>query len=171
MAMKIIKHRLFTWFEEVESTVHLGQTGLVERIAHLGEEVDITNPTYVARGEELGSFYTDAEAKEIKAGTYNGPDAEAVYRARESGFAQPVEPVEGEGAGLDFKDASSEEVAEYIKENKLSVPNTLALLPADADEDDINTLYDAEGIASENDPRKGVTDALDAKLAAITAGK
>jgi hypothetical protein len=51
----------------------------------------------------------------------------------------------------------------------LNVDQTLALLPEDASEDQINTLYDAENYASENDPRKGVTDRLEARLAALAA--
>ena len=65
MAEKIIKVRLFTWFEETDSPVHPGETVLTERIATMGQEVDITNEAYVKRGEDLDAFYTDEEAEEI----------------------------------------------------------------------------------------------------------
>ena len=40
MTEKIIKHRLFTWFEEMDSPTEPGQ--LRERVNTLGQKVDIT---------------------------------------------------------------------------------------------------------------------------------
>ena len=162
MAVKIIKHRLFTWFQEVDSPVH-GEVVLMERIAHLGEEVDITNPAYVARGEELDSFYTDEEADQIRAGTYAGPDAVALYSARRQESAVPViQPADGEHGGVEQMDAV--ELGAYISDNKLTVPETLALVPEDADEETLQKFLDAENIASGNDPRTGVVDPLEKRL-------
>lgn len=168
MAEKMIKHRLFTWFEEVPSKVVKGEMGLVERIAHHGEVVDITNDEYLARGEELDSFYSDADRKAIEDGTYRGFDAEAVYRMRAGQRpVNPIEPADGEGPQIQSLDA--EELAEYIKENNLNVDATVALVGNDPTLEDIEKVLDAESIATDNDPRKGVTHALEAKMAAVTA--
>lgn len=166
MAVKIIKHRLFSWFEEVDSPVHSDERVLTERIAHLGQEIDITNPAFVKRGEELGSFYTDAEAKQIREGTYRGEDADVLYRHRSGQLAAPqVESVEGEGPQVD--NLSTEELGDYIFENKLNVDQTVAL--AGDTLESIEKVLDAENLVSDNEPRKGVTDRLEAKMKAITA--
>lgn len=166
MAVKIIKHRLFSWFEEVDSPVHSDEKVLTERIAHLGQEVDITNPAFVKRGEELGSFYTDAEAKQIREGTYRGEDADILYRHRSGQLAAPqAAAIEGEGPQVDS--LSTEELGDYIYENKLNVDQTVAL--AGDSLESIEKVLDAENLASDNEPRKGVTDRLEAKMKAITA--
>lgn len=163
---KIIKHRLFTWFEEVDSPVMPGTTVLAERIAHLGEKIDIPegNP-HLARGEELGSFYTDEEAKAIEDGSYRGGDRELLFAARSGRrAAPPVAPVDGEHGDTASMDAA--QLAEYIQEHRLNVDATVAL--AGDDEDSINKVLDAENIHTDNDPRKGVVDRLEAKLNAST---
>jgi hypothetical protein len=167
MAVKMIKHRLFTWFEEIDSPVH-GEVVLTERIAHLGEEPDITNDAYIERGEALDSFYSDEEADAIREGTYDGPDAEAVYAARKQMPASAqqqkmIMPADGEHGGVDDMDAA--ELGEYISENKLTIPQTLALVPEDADEDTLQKFIDAENIATDNDPRQGVIDPLERRQA------
>jgi hypothetical protein len=168
---KIIKHRLFTWFERTANPVDpSGGEVLTERIARMGEEADITNPDYVKRGEELDAFYTDKEAEAIRKGTYNGSDAEALYfhrnaMAGQSAPAQRViQPMDDEGVDVAALDA--EQLAEYIKENRLNVDQTVAL--AGDDVDSIEKVLDAENLATENEPRKGVTDRLEAKLSATT---
>lgn len=159
MAVKIIKHRLFTWFENVDSPVH-GEEVLTERINHHGEEVDITNPAYIKRGEELGSFYTDEEADQIRKGTYNGFDAEALYQARrQERTPSAIQPVDGEHGGVEGMDAA--ELGAYIKENSLTVSDTLALVPENADEETLQKFIDAENIATDNDPRKSVIEPLE----------
>jgi hypothetical protein len=164
LAEKLIKVRLFTWFEEVDSPVH-GQAVLTERIAHQGQVVDITNPAYVKRGEELDAFYTDAERKQIDAGTYAGPEADTIYRvmAGERPAQLGEETVAGEGS-LDVSSASDQEIADYIVENRLSIDKTLSLIPEDADLETLEKFYDAEAIASDNQPRKGVADAIDKRI-------
>jgi hypothetical protein len=175
MAKRIIKHRLFTWFEEVDSPVQPGTTVLAERIAHFGQEIDITNPAYITRGElpEIDAFYTQTEAKAILDGSYSGPDAALLFSARSGSFAGPKQilPAEGEHGDVSSMDAS--QVAEIINPplfgldgKKLTVTETLAL--AGEDEDSINKVLDAENIATDNSPRAGVVDALEAKLNAAT---
>lgn len=166
MAEKMIKHLMFTYFAPAPNRVQIGGDDvLVERIARLGEVVDIEDEVSLQRGEELGSFFTDEERKAVEDGTYNGEDSEAVYRAVEGVRpVNPIQPVEGEGAQTEGM--STEDLGEYIRENRLNVEDTVALAK-DGDEDSINKVYDAENIATDNDPRKGVTDALDKKLAAL----
>lgn len=165
MTQKIIKHRMFTWFEEADSPVHPGGTVLMERIPTFGQDVDITNPAYVERGESLDAFYSDEQADQIRAGKYNGPDAALLYQARHAGSTPPLfqarPDVQGE---LQVGDMDAVELAEYIVANRLNVPSTIAL--AGDSEESINLVLDAENIASENDPRKGVVDALEKKLTA-----
>lgn len=167
MAEKIIKHRLFTWFEKTASLVKAGDTVLTERIAHLGDTVDITNPDYVERGELLGSFYTDEEAKAIKAGTYNGPDAALLYSRR--GTTLPTGDTSKAKGTEDAGDVSAMDaptLAEYLKENRLNVDKTVALADS-GDAESIQKVLDAENIATGNDPRKGVVEQLESLLAAL----
>jgi len=163
MANKIIKHRLFTWFEEVDSPVVPGQKVLSERINHLGDDVNITNPAYVKRGEDLGSFYTDDEAEKIRKGTYDGADADILYRARGEAVQAPLALDQG---GQDVSQLDAADLGEYIKANRLTVPQTLALVSDNANEEEIQRVLDAENIATNNSPRAGVTDVLEKRLAA-----
>ena len=167
MAEKIIKVRLFTWFEETDSPVHPGETVLTERIATMGQEVDITNEAYVKRGEDLDAFYTDEEAEEIRNGTYQGYDADLLYGARSGGLAGApvIEPAEGEHGDAESMDAA--ELGQYIKEQNLTVPQTVSLIPADADEGALQKFEDAENIATDNEPRSGVISAIDKRREAL----
>lgn len=167
MAPKIIKHRLFTWFEEVDSPVQPGTTVLAERIAHHGEEVDVTNDAHIRRGEELNAFYTDEEADAIRAGTYRGQDAEILYRRRAGITPQPqIEAIDDEGPQT--QTLTTEELADYIKENNLSADQTVNL--AGDDLESIERVLDAENIATDNDPRPDVVHHLEAKMRAATSG-
>src|SRR4051794_32187704 len=120
MTQVMIKHRLFTWFEETDSPVQPGTTVMTERIAHMGETIDIPsdNP-HLQRGKDLDAFYTSDEAKQIGEGSYRGADADILYN-RLQGIkpASAVEPADGEGA--DVSGLTVEELAEYIKANKLT---------------------------------------------------
>lgn len=176
MAEKIIKHLLFTWFQNVpDQHDPSGNPVRVEKLAYLGQKVDVNDEVSLQRGEELGAFYTDDEAKAIEDGSYDGVDAEHVFRARaNSGITQapsaPPQITSGDStASVNFSELSSEELGDYIHENRLSVSDTKALLPEDASDADINKLWDAEVHATDNAPRKGVTDYLDTKLAASAA--
>lgn len=165
----IIRHRLVTWFEEVEDKFAPGGINHREHLAHKGDEVEIPDN----EAERIRSvntdydppFYSEDDADAIRNGTYNGPDAALLYAAR--GGQRPqgtIQPAEGEHGDLSSMDAA--DVAEYIKENRLNVDDTVAL--AGDDEDGINKILDAENIATNNDPRKGVVDRLEAKLHALT---
>jgi hypothetical protein len=160
---KIIKVRLFTWFENVDSPVEPGTEVRTERISHFGERVEINDEASLQRGEEFDAFFTDEEADDIINGTYKGPLADHLANLGTHGTGvTPVLAAEGEHG--DASSMSTEEMADYIKENRLNVSDTVAL--AGDDEDSINKVLDAENIATGNDPRKGVVDHLEAKLAA-----
>lgn len=162
---RIVKFRLVTYFEEVPNPVHPnGDTVLVERTAPLGAKVSL-RAADEQRLDSLGALYTKEEAKAIEDGSYKGFDSVLLYASRGGQKpASPIQPVDGEGPQTD--DMSAEELAQYITENKLNVDDTVAL--AGDDEDSINKVLDAENIASENDPRVGVVNRLEAKLNAAT---
>lgn len=173
MAKKIIKHRLFTWFEESDSPIGPGHEPVyTERISHFGDEVDLPDE-YVKRGEDLDAFFSDKEAKAIRDGNYNGPHAALLEQF--AGRAQKPQgvilPADGEGPQTDSM--SSEELGEYIHENKLTVDDTVALAH-DGDTESIEKVWDAEEHAAklnDADARKGVTDKLDKMLQAAAQGK
>jgi hypothetical protein len=164
----MIKHLLVTWFRNEPSPVDPEQTIRLEKINRVGDVVDIDDESSYQRLEDLGSFFTDEEREKIEEGTYTGPGAAQVYAALGNTSANPtplIEDAEGEGRQVD--NLSSEELADYIKSNRLTVEETVALAGDDADS--INKVLDAENIATDNDPRKGVETALEAKLAAATS--
>jgi len=169
MAKKIIKVRLFTHFEDVDSHVEPGATARVERISHYGDEVDITDKASLARGEEFDAFFTDAEAKGIRKGEY--PPGHEGLLAQARGETLPAAPVAIEDEGPQTGTLSSTELGAYIFENKLNVDQTVALAN-ESDADDINRVLDAEDHAARlrrNDPRTGVIERLEAKLTAASS--
>jgi len=173
MAEKMIKHLLFTYGREVLNP-HYVEGGdqpeyvVSEGLGHLGDVIDITRSYDLERGERLDAFYTDEERKQIEAGSYQGLDSPSVYQARLQKAQQAIQPADGEGAQAGVSEMSTEDVAEHISENKLNVQETIAL--AGDDPDDIEKVLDAESIATEGEPRAGVTKALEARLAAATTG-
>jgi len=171
MAEKMIRFLQFSYGKVVDNPLyHEGgdqpETLLKEETARVGEVHDITRPYDLARGEELGAFFSDDERKAIEDGSYRGPDAPALVQARRAAAEAVVQPLADEsGASADISDMSSEQVADLIVEQKLTVPQTVDLADA-SDVDSINKVLDAEDLASENEPRAGVTKALEARLAA-----
>jgi len=164
---KIIKIRLFTWFENVDSPVEPGTQTRVERINSMGERVEINDDWSLQRGEELDAFFSDEDAQAIVDGTYTGQYADLLANQATHGTGQtPPLVTAAEGEHGDAAGMSTEEMADYIKENKLNVSETVAL--AGDDVDGINKVLDAENMATNNDPRKGVVDHLEAKLAAAS---
>lgn len=167
-----VKYRLITWFETVDDPTSPGGKVMREHVGHLGEVVDLPD-SEAARLDDRerypgGALYTDEENAAIEDGSYAGPDRHILAAARAGIKPQSrIEPADGEG--IQTSQMDSQELGEYIKENNLTIPQTLDLLSEDADEDEINKLYDAEAIATDNSPRKGVADTLDARLAALAA--
>lgn len=174
MTKVIIKHRLFTWFEDGESPAVPGETVRMERISHFGDEVDIKDKPSLERGKELDAFFSEKDAKAIRDGNYTGP--EAALLASFAGRAQT--PAAGESQDLEDEgpqtdNLSAEELGSYIHAHRLNVDDTVALAK-DGDADSINKVLDAENFAAQargNDPRSGVIDRLEAKLnATATSG-
>lgn len=167
MTQVIIRHRLVTWFEEFEDKFAPGGVNRREHLAHMGEEVDIPESEYERiMGVNTSTnppFYTDEHAEQIRLGTYRGHDSEALFRMRTGQKPQSqIEPIEGEG--YDVSGMNAEELGDYIKENRLNVQDTVKL--AGDDQESIEKVLDAENYATDNKPRRGVQDALEAKLAA-----
>lgn len=175
-----IKFRLFHYYEERTT---LGQPTLVEKQAFFGQVVEIPREEDIARGEELGAFYTNKEEKQIQDGTYRGPDWETLAagpmvpaftpeeEAARAGTSMEVpspeiEEIAGNGE-FDAANASSEEIAEHIKSEGLTVPQTVDLAGGNADL--AEKIIEAENMASENDPRAGVIGAME-KLSAGNGG-
>lgn len=172
MTERIIKARLVTFWEENDSSVMPGQKVLTERIAHLGQKVDIPRDVDVKRLEDLGALYTEDEEKAIEAGTYDGFDAATLARARGGDFTGPavVQPADGEHGG-DVASMSAPDIAAIINPSKfgndgakLTIPETLSLVPENADSETVQKFIDAENIATDNEPRTGVVEALEKRL-------
>jgi hypothetical protein len=176
MAERLVKYLLVTYFEEHPDVNAPNGVGLRERLAWQGQTVDFTREEDEARLDELGALYTPEEAKEIEDGIYKGPEAQSIYDAlgqqpaTEEGSSGPAELPAGGIAEM-----SVDEVAELInppafdKEGKrLTVDETIAL--AGDDVESIEKVIDAENLATNNEPRQGVLNALEAKLAAAAQG-
>jgi hypothetical protein len=180
MAKKMIKHLLFSYgVEEKNPLYHKGgnqpEMIVLEGLARHGDVVDVTRDYDLERGKRLDAFYTDAEKKAIEAGTYKGIDAPALYAKRLGAAQAAVQNIEDEGVGgeggrgqIEVDEVSSEQLAEYIKSNKLTVPEVVSLAGEDPDVDRINKILDAENMALDNEPRSGVISALEARLAAAS---
>lgn len=188
---KQIKFRLFHYYEEREDGV------LVERHAEMGQVVDIPRKEDVERGDRLGAFYSDEERKAIADGSFDGSGApflrdrgligpqdrspEFPGGRMESGEVDAAVTGDGEfgrtaeaGAGgsgqpsADIDGKSAEEIAELINSQKLTVQQTVDL--AGGDPDLAEVVLDAESLATNNEPRKGVQDALESMIARATTG-
>lgn len=159
---KRIKFRLFHFYEEVAVPGDTSKTMLVERYASFGQTADISREEDIARGEKLGAFFSDEESQAIEDGTYRGP----AYDQLRSNAGNPGEgSQQALGAGTpDISGMSDEQIAELIQNGNdgqgLNVAETVAL--AGNDKDLAEKVLDAEIIASESDPRKGVEKGLEA---------
>lgn len=180
---KLIKFRLFHYYEDSPNAFdHQGNPVLVERMASFGQVVDIPREEDIKRGENLGAFFTDEELQAFKDGELRGPTYESL---RSNAVAQLTL---GDGAGVSGSDEvnegqlpsaeevagmDSEEVAEIIQGSRtdgkaLTVDQTVKL--AGKDPDAAEVVLDAEGIASEGDPRAGVEKALEKIISDATSG-
>lgn len=172
MTERMVKFRLITYFEEVDDPANPdGGKVLREHVASIGQVVDIPRAIDEQRLDSLGALYTAEEREAIDDGSYRGADANILRAARAGIRPQLITPAEGESpSGVDIRSMDVDDLADHIRDSKLTVSDTLALLPEDASEDDITKLYDAETQATDNEPRKGVTDKLDAELARVAQG-
>ena len=171
MAKKKIKFRLFHYYTE-KAVAGQPAPVLIEQNAFFGEEVEIPREEDLQRGEELGAFFTDKEMKQLKEGTFEGPELERLHEpilnppfteaeAEARGIPSAAKPSAGARSSIDARSASSDELAEYIAENKLNAQETIAL--AQDDPELAEKLLDAEAeVAASNDAdtRKTVDDGL-----------
>jgi hypothetical protein len=167
---KMIKFRMFHYYEEVATPVPEGQPKpLTEKRATFGQIVDIPREEDIARGERLGAFFTDEEREAIDDGSYTGPDYDMLRRTGQAAAAAAAEGqvVPTGGESLDMDEASPEEIADFIRDNRLNIPATVALAQNRADW--AEKVLDAEGFVS-TQPRVGVTEALEKIIANQTTG-
>lgn len=158
---KIIAFRFFDWSDpdpDGRKDVAGNPVRLV-RHASFGEEVEIPDDQ-IARGEELGAFFSDEDAEAIRAGTYSGPVAHLLPGQRR--IPQAAEGDVIALGDLDVANADAAEIAAYIQEHKLTVGDTVAL--AGDDKDLAEKILDAEEIATQGSPRAGVEKGIEAVM-------
>jgi hypothetical protein len=136
---RVVRALRFIYTTQSEDPV--GMKVLEPREAMQGETVTLDQIGLLAqmKGESSHAFYTDDERERLEEG--GNPDA----------------PAEGESGG-DLASMGEYELAEYIKEHNLTVNETVAL--ADGDKDLAHRLLQAENIATDGEPRKGVEAGL-----------
>lgn len=150
MPEKTIKHLQFWYTVDVPGPG--GTTVTTEKIASRGQTVDITSPYDLQRGENEDAFMTDAEAEAFR----NTPGAYDPAAELERAMAA------GPAPDFDWANASVDDMADYMEEHSLNVNAVLEV--GQAHPDRINDILEAEGIVTEDSPRKGVTEGL-AKIA------
>src|SRR5262252_6747489 len=142
---RVVRNLRFLYTVQTEDPA--GMKVVEPREALAGETVTLDQIGQIAlmKGEKSHAFYTTEERERIEAGA--NPD-------------QPLSPAEGG----DVSSLGEYELAEYIKENNLTVNETVGL--AGTDKDLAHRLLQAENIATDGEPRKGV----EAGLTAIIEG-
>jgi len=125
----------------VQITDEAGNVVIAAQEALQGDVVTLEQIGQIAlkKGEESHAFYTTDERERVEAGE------------------SPDEPV-ALGAGGDLSSMGEYELAEYIKSNNLTVGDTVAL--AGSDKDMAHRVLQAENIATDGEPRKGVEAGL-----------
>jgi hypothetical protein len=143
---RTVKFLQFPYYKTIEAPFHPDGSQVVERYASQGEEVEFEFDADLARGEDLGAFYSKEELKVL---------------------AAPPEEAEapGEPASLpDFDIMSAHDVADWLDETNATVPEVLDIVnanPALAE-----TFIEAEGMAHGGDPRSSLIDGLEKVMAA-----
>jgi hypothetical protein len=141
MAEKTIKHLQF-WYTQTDDDPIRKETVQKETIAYQGDTVEIESDADLARGEELGAFYTDAEL------------------AAFAGEA-PEEGDDGAAAPPDLATASTDDVADWMDESGATIDTLLEMVNGSSDpQAAAKTVLDAENIARSGDPRKGLVEGL-----------
>jgi len=142
---RIVRHLRFLYTVGVEDPT-TSLTVIEPREAFPGDEVTIDQIGLIAqmKGESEHAFYTDAERELLEAGQ------------------NPDEPTPL-GSGDEVSALGEYELAEYIKGSnpqgkELTVNETIAL--AGTDKDMAHRLLQAENIATDGEPRKGVEAGL-----------
>jgi hypothetical protein len=138
MADKTIKHLQFWYTKQMKRG---GKTVTAEQIAYQGDTVDITDPEDLARGEEHGAFYTDAEL---------------------AAFAGEAPEQDASGGGVDkpedFAAASVDDIADWMEDSGATIPDLLEI--ANDNPEAANKILEAENKIQSGDPRKGLVEGL-----------
>jgi hypothetical protein len=136
---RVVRALRFIYTTQSEDPV--GMKVLEPHEAMQGEEVTLDQIGLLAqmKGESSHAFYTDEERERLE--ETGNPDA----------------PTQAESGG-DLSSMGEYELAEYIKANNLTVNETVAL--AGGDKDLAHRLLQAENIATDGEPRKGVEAGL-----------
>lgn len=137
MAEKTIKHLQFWYNKPLKRD---GRTVTAEQIAYQGDTVDITDAEDLARGEDNGAFYTEAEL------------------AAFAGEAAPEEATGGNVERPDFATASVDDIADWMEDSDATIPDVLEI--ANNDPELVNKLLEAENKIRSGDPRKGLVEGL-----------
>jgi hypothetical protein len=142
MAEKTIKHLQFWYVQSYDDPISK-QTVQKETIAYQGDTVEISSDADLARGEELGAFYTDAE---LAAFSGEAPD--------EGGGTDEL-------TAPDLVTASTDDVADWMDETGATIDTLLEMVNGSSDpETAAKKVLDAENIARSGDPRKGLVEGL-----------
>ena len=146
---RTVKDLLYTYHVVSPSPMIPGEEVIVEKTARRGESIPLEElgTYYLARGEQLGSFFTDDE---LEAMQQQGIDPTAPAGT----VPEAIQPAEGEGGGGNFAELGTHEMAEYLEQNQPNVDETLALVEGDPEA--AKRLLEAENIVTDNDPRAGV---------------
>jgi len=136
---RVIRALRFIYTVQIDDPI--GLKVIEPREAMNGETVTLEQIGLLAqmKGEESHAFYTDDERERLEEG--GNPD-------------EPPSP----DSGGDLSSMGEYELAEYIKANNLTVNATVAL--AGDDKDLAHRLLQAENIATDGEPRKGVEAGL-----------
>jgi hypothetical protein len=141
--------RALRFLYAVQSEDPTGAIFLEGREAFMGETVTLDQIGLIAqmKGESSHAFYTDEERERIEEGQ------------------NPDQPLSLSSGGGDVSSLGEYELAEYIKGanpsgKELTVGETVAL--AEGDKDLAHRLLQAENIATDGEPRKGVETGLTA---------
>lgn len=149
---RTVKHLLFTYHVIAPSPMIPGEEIIMEKTARRGDEIylDELGTMYLARGEQLGAFFTDEELAAFEKAGVDPANTGELPQGQ-------IEAAEGEG--VNFKELGAPEMAEYLEDNQPNVDETLALVEGDADA--ARRLLEAENIVTDNDPRAGVEKGIE----------
>jgi hypothetical protein len=143
MAEKTIKILQFWYTADMPGPG--GTTVKAEQIASRGQTVDITDDYDLQRGEEQDAFMS---ADELKAFETEGTPYD---------LATAEEP--SDAAPFDWENASPEDMADFMEDQSLNVNQVLEV--AHAHPDKLDEILEAEGIVTEDSPRKGVVEGIE----------
>ena len=140
---RVVKVLQFAYHTVAPSPMLVGQEVIIEKVAVRNQVVhlDEIGLMYLEKGERLDAFYTTAELEAI-----------SDKAAQSSGGGDDA------GDEINFTELGTHEMAEYLRENKPNVDDTLKLVENDPDA--AKRLLEAEDIVTDNDPRTGIVQGV-----------